>query len=476
MFRKAKNYYIKFPVQVKATFWITFCALFQKGISVVTMPIFTRILEPSDYGYYALYITWSNIFSIIATLGLNNGAFNTAMIKWEDKRSEIISSFWGLTTLNTCAIFTFIIALQHFTNFEILGFSNLLIVVMAVKITFSSAFNMWISRERFEYNYIPLAILTILYTILSTVISLIITIYAEDKGLARILSFEFVSIVIYAFCSCIILYKGKKLYNKKYWTYAIRINGPLTIHFLSGSLLNQADRIMINDFYGTSETGIYSIAYSIGMLIHIINTSINSSLIPWQYNNINNPKLKKQINNIILMLFSIVVIFILFVPEMLFVFAAPKYYLALNAIPIIIGSAFFIFISSLFTNIELYYEKSIYSTIATLLATIINIILNILLIRINYLFAAVTTLISYVLMAIFHYIVLKKILRDQKNSNEIYDYKFILIISLLVVIVSCLATLLYKMQVIRYLLILITLFLLFYKRKTIILLLRFGRK
>ena len=42
--------YRKCSVQVKASFWFLICAFFQRGISVITTPIFTRLLSTAEYG------------------------------------------------------------------------------------------------------------------------------------------------------------------------------------------------------------------------------------------------------------------------------------------------------------------------------------------------------------------------------------------------------------------------------------------
>ena len=48
--------YRKCSVQVKASFWFLICAFFQRGISVITTPIFTRLLSTAEYGQYNVLI------------------------------------------------------------------------------------------------------------------------------------------------------------------------------------------------------------------------------------------------------------------------------------------------------------------------------------------------------------------------------------------------------------------------------------
>ena len=45
---KLKNKYQELPVQGKATLWFLLCSVLQKGISVLTTPFFTRLMDTSD--------------------------------------------------------------------------------------------------------------------------------------------------------------------------------------------------------------------------------------------------------------------------------------------------------------------------------------------------------------------------------------------------------------------------------------------
>ena len=60
--------YRKFPKQVKASFWFVVCGFLQKAISLLTTPIFSRLLSTSDYGVFSVFTTWENIIIIIAMI------------------------------------------------------------------------------------------------------------------------------------------------------------------------------------------------------------------------------------------------------------------------------------------------------------------------------------------------------------------------------------------------------------------------
>jgi len=55
---------------LKATIWYTISNFMLKGVSIITTPIFTRVLTKAEYGSYTNLVSWYSLISIIATLSL----------------------------------------------------------------------------------------------------------------------------------------------------------------------------------------------------------------------------------------------------------------------------------------------------------------------------------------------------------------------------------------------------------------------
>ena len=75
-------------VAIKAALWFTICNLLQKGITMISMPIFTRLLSTEQYGVLTIYNSWYSIISIIVTLNLAGGVIFNAMTKYEDDKDR----------------------------------------------------------------------------------------------------------------------------------------------------------------------------------------------------------------------------------------------------------------------------------------------------------------------------------------------------------------------------------------------------
>lgn len=84
--RKIIDKYKKIPLPAKASLWFVFCSILQKGISFITVPIFTRIMSTAEYGIYSTYLSWYQMLLIFTSLNLYYGVFNNAMVKFQDRR------------------------------------------------------------------------------------------------------------------------------------------------------------------------------------------------------------------------------------------------------------------------------------------------------------------------------------------------------------------------------------------------------
>ena len=467
--KKVLDKYKRLPIQVKAVFWLTFCTLLQKGISVITVPIFTRIMSTRDYGIFTVFISWQNIIQLFTSLSLHTGVFNTAMIKNDERHDIVVSSYLGLTTVINVLAFS-VYCLFHIQINRLMGISSQIGFFLFLNLLLSPAINLWTAQQRFEYKYQQLVIYTVISSLANPIVSYFAVINASDKAFTRIASSTFVAVIFYGIIYVLIFSEGRVFFDKELWKNALIVNVPLIPHFLLSTILNQADRLMISQMVGNSKAGIYSVGYSAAMLLQIVISSINASLVPWMYRKIKDNKVEdiRGILNIAsFLMFWAVILFMLFAPECMKILASREYYEAIWIFPPLTASVFFIFIYNLFCNVELYYEQSVYITVSSCMAAGLNVALNYLLIPVlGYVAAGYTTLISYIAYAGFHFVFEKKIIRNKGIKNPV-NGKFILLLSALMLLISAAVNMLYKYTAVRYILIAIIVGIVFIFREKI---------
>ena len=276
---------------VKASLWFLICSFLQKGISVITTPIFTRLLSTEEYGQYSVFNSWYGIALILIALSLTSGVHSQGIVKYEEDRDVFTSSLLGLT-LTSAAIWTlaYVLFRDYWNN--ILGLSTIQVLCMLSLVVTSSIFNFWANVERVDFKYRTLVAVTLLVSVFKPLLSILFIIHAQDKVTARILGMVIVESIAYTWMCLVQIKRGKILFSKKYWAYALAFNLPLIPHYLSQTVLNSADRIMIERMIGAGEAGIYNLAYSVALIMTLFNTALMQTISPWMYRKIKEKKEK----------------------------------------------------------------------------------------------------------------------------------------------------------------------------------------
>lgn len=465
---------------VKASLWYTICNVLQKGMALLSTPIFTRLLNQSQYGRFTLFQSWNAILAILCTLNLFQAVYTRGLLKYENDQKKFTASLLGLTTFITLGFsIVYIAFIGIWTN--LFQLSPFLMLLMFIQLFLMTPVEFWSAKERFDYKYKKFVVVTMTTTVLSILLGIVLILSTKYKVEARILG-DTLAKGIFGLFLMIYLFKGSKhIFNREYWKYALVFNIPLIPHFLSTFVLNQADRVLIGRLVGDAEAGIYSIAYTISMMMLLIVNAINNALVPYIYRKLRDKNIIDIRNNVrglfvLIMFLSLFTMF--FAPEVVRIFAGATYMSAIWIIPPIAMSVYFIFCYSMFSTVEYYYQQTITIAIISIVCALLNILLNLVFIPLyGYFAAGYVTLVCYILFSVLHYLVYTKGLKkDFGDRMDVYDIKFVLILAVLGIISMFIMLPLYAHTVIRYILAGIFIILAFVKRNAILSLIKIDSK
>lgn len=143
---------------------------------------------------------------------------------------------------------------------NLVGLPFYFIIFMFGETILTPAVYYWSERKRFEYDYRKLIIFTISRSFFIPIVGILFTVWGNGKAEYRIIATVLVEIL---FCLPLFgfqLFKGKTFFNKEYWKYALSMSIPILPHYLSGVILNQGDRIMIDKMVGKEAVAYYGLA------------------------------------------------------------------------------------------------------------------------------------------------------------------------------------------------------------------------
>lgn len=402
----------------KATGLYTIGNFFNKAVSLLLLPIFTRLLSTSSYGVVSTYLSWVNIFVIIIGAELNL----TLRSAYSDYKNELNSYIYSINYLTTVIFFatltiTLIITKIFFSKqIAVLSFFCLYQAYL------SAIINVELQKQMMALEYVKRTVLLILPNLISALLGVaIILIWPSTDYMGRIITMVFVYTIIGGYL-LIKYWKNRKLKNTyRYWKYALSYSLPLIFHGLAGVLLNNIDKTMVTTLRSAEETGIYSVAYTMGMALIAVTSALESVWIPWFTKMMNLGK-KEAVNQIgSLYIYSgtfVCVAAMMCLPEILKLFSEKSYWDAIYILPPIVLASFIVFLFTISANIEYYYKSTKQIATNTIVATVLNIILNYIFIpSYGAIAAAYTTVVSYIVSFILHYLHARKLDKSIFNTK-----------------------------------------------------------
>ncbi len=418
----------------KASTYYLVGTFFNKGMSFLTVPIFTRLLTTYDYGIVNTYTSWSGIIGVIFSLAIYMG-IRAAFIDYEDTIDEFVSVCNTFTIITSLIISSLVIFWGQIFNLNI----NMYLITFCFIEGFSDAIlQNYMMYLMMKYKFRARTSIMVLPSLISTFVSvfLILTVFETNRYWGKIVSGSLIKTFFAVVALAICYSKSHKLFNFKYLSYALKISTPLVLHGIALGILSQSDRTMITWLAGASQTGIYSLIYNYSMIATVVTNALEGVWVPWftqklKYMEIDN--INRAMSLYSFLICTIICGVMLVGPEVVSIMAAESYWEGIVVIPPLVISNFIIFVYTLFVNIEHYHKKTIFISVNTVIAAILNIVLNFVFIpQYGYAAAAYTTLMSYVTSLVLHLIYAKKLEKEVGKIRDFTKSFLLLIISVLV--------------------------------------------
>lgn len=380
-----------------------------KGLSFLTLPLFTRLMTTADYGIYTTYIAYESIFTIIVSLALY-ASLKNANIDFPGKIDDYVSTISVLPFIFGVFLIILVYPFRTFVS-SIFSLETFLVFMMIIQACASSVITLYNCRIGLDFSYKNFIGLSVFNTVGNVVMSLLLIIFLFNNSayLGRILG-TFIPISIIASYLLVKFYKkSRPKLNIRYISYGLKYSLPLIPHGISQLILAQFGKIIIQNKIGNSEAGIYGFAYTIALIPQIIIQSIGMAWGPWFFEAYKNnliDEIKNRTTKCISLFSFITVLLFCISPEIVKVMADSSYWHSINFLcPAILG-VYFTFLYSFPVEVEYYYKKTNYIAIGTVISAVINVILCLILVpRCGYEYAVYVTLFTYVLYFIAHMLI-----------------------------------------------------------------------
>lgn len=408
------------------------------GISMLTVPITTRLVSPEEFGKSSLFTLVQSIFSVITLFGLDQAFvrfYNDKTIDAKKLLSHCLILPFGL-----CVIFILgIILFGRELSFYLFGQNETLIMGLLcfnLPALVVVQFSMLIIRmEMRGRTYSALNVTTQIINF--SVLLLFLNFYEKTF---RSIVFATVASSLCSMCLSIFFTRDSwKLKNNKVDGNLIKqlllFGMPLIPATMLSWVLNSFDKLALRTWSSFEELGLYAAAFKIVGLLSIIQGIFTTAWVPvaykWHEEKVDSKKFE-QVSTSILAVMSIIFSLIVIFRDVIMLFLGSEYR---NTTTIFI---LLLFVPLLFTVSETtslgiaFAKKTIYNVYVSLLAVIVNVIGNYLLIpTYGAIGAAFSTCISYMIYFYVRTFFSRKLWYKFKMMKYIINFGLLFIVSFL---------------------------------------------
>lgn len=416
---------------VKNTIIILIGRVSTQLLSFFMMPLYTHYINTSDYGYVDLIQSYIALIVPIIILRFDSAVFRFLIDAREDKKEKnnIITNTFLVFIVQIMIFVILFLVLSRFFKFEYLIYIILNVIFMAIA-------QVLMQMARGVGDNLGYAISSIIAGGITIITNLICIFKFKLGGESILIS----AILANASCAAFLFVKNKFYKNinkpqkqtmKKMLKYSI----PMIPDGLSWWIVNVSDRTLISIFLGNSMNGIYSVSCKFSNILSSFVQIFNMS---WQENaslHINDKDnveyFSKVLNQVYKLFFFICILILYCIPFVFKFMIGESYQEAFKYIPILLLGNLYNCIAIVLGGIYIARKETKKVAQTTILGAILNLIIDLILIKfIGIWAAAISTMISYIFLAVYRYIDIKK------SFNIIIDRKLYIISSILYVILT----------------------------------------
>lgn len=394
--------------------------ILQRFMGLLLLPLFTRAISPEDYGVVALISLISIALGGLLTLGTGN-SMGVLYFREQDplKRPTIIWSNTILMVVN-CA-FWYVVLFLFAPRLSALIFGSDrfadLIRIGVLGSVFSAISDPLLAYLRMEEKAKFYVVITLIGTLFTIGISIWLVLFENMGARGLILSATLVH-GITLFISFILIGRtlpfGFKM--ELFWPLA-RIGFPSIFGLFAFLIIDYADRQMIEVILGLSSLGVYSVGYSLGMVMLIAVGAFSTAWPPFFMSYLNKPMEARNVFSRVLTYYLLgfgilVVLFFAVARPLVVVMTAPPFHEAFIVIGLVAAS-YMLKGCYLIVLPGIYFAEKLYKqSLIEWAAAFVNIGLNIWLIPLlGILGAALATFISYLTLPVLAWAMARKYLQ-----------------------------------------------------------------
>jgi O-antigen/teichoic acid export membrane protein len=435
----------------KNTIILTVGKICTQFVSFMLLPLYTALLDPTEYGVVDLFNTYITLLVPIFNWQFENGLFRFMIERRKnfDEQKVLFSTVFTTNIFQALVYIVFYFVAQNFISSPYKMF-------LAIDVVLNIFLNTFLQFPRGLGKNGAYAVGSFI-SASTTVVMNVVLIAGLGMGAYGMfwatVTAKCMTIIYLVVSQKVWRYIDLRLFDKSLFKQVSKYSLPLIPNQLSWWVIGVSDRSIVSYVLGLAANGIYTVANKFSSVFitfyNIFNMSWQESVALHIDDSDRDEFLTDIINSMFRLFSSVCIGIIACMPFVFPYFINAKYADAYQQIPILMIAVLFQVVVGLYSVIYGAMKKTVEIAKTSFFAAVINIGSNILLINFIGLYAAaVSTLLSYMAMSIYRYIHIKKYVNVRLKAKTVlltvligaiavaayyYDHLIINVLALLIV-------------------------------------------
>lgn len=360
---------------VKAGFWYVISTFLMRSLSFITTPLFSRLMNPADYGEFSNYASWQITLLIITGAELHN-TLPRAYYDFTEDYDGYVSAVTIAGCVLTAVCYGLFLACGSWI-YQVIAIPEQFVHILFLTLMAQSCKQIFLARERTLYRYKSVTTLSVVNLLSSTLVALALVLLApeNDRLGARIYGTYVPMTLIGITCAVIMVAKGRGM-KTGHVKYAFRLALPLMVHYLTAYLLTSTNTIVTKSVLGSEATALVSIVTSAIHILTILLQAVSGAVTTWLMDNLELKKMAQARKGVLLYVAGVAVVSIgimLVSPELVWILGGKKYAAATGLMPGMVAATFIQSVTTVFTIILTYKKQVVQTAVYTAVVAALSI-------------------------------------------------------------------------------------------------------
>ncbi len=270
-----------------STAWYTVGNLFIRSVSFILLPLYSNLINTSDFGNYSVLISVYAIVAVLYQFGMQS-ALSKFYIEEENeaRRKSIFSTILNFVIILGLIITTLAFLFSKTISLLILNSPKFyqLVEIIFVALLFETIGYFFLHLLKTKQNSKRVVFASSMAAIFNFILNIVFVYWlrfsVEGIFLAQVFSALFLITVLLPDIKNDYINIIDKIFLKK----LIKFSYPFVIGGILTAAVDFSDRFILNHFLGISEVGIYGFSYRIAMIMNLFVISFRTAWIPYGLN------------------------------------------------------------------------------------------------------------------------------------------------------------------------------------------------